>query len=208
MPAFRPVTPTRPPSAPCSSSSTARFLLPISTAWCPSRAISSPWCCRPTSGPTSRSCWRADPRFGRSSGLTSAYRLNVPSLTSPRLNRSFYARDPVSLARDLLGRVVFYRTPGGLLAGRIVEVEAYTGEEDPASHAFRGRSKRNGGMFGPAGFAYVYFTYGMHHCLNVTAQRRGQAGAVLIRALEPLAGIDVMRARGDSGPEARLLSGP
>ena len=132
----------------------------------------------------------------------------MPSLTSPRLNRSFYARDPVTLARDLLGRVLFYRTPAGLLAGRIVEVEAYTGQQDPASHAFRGLTNRNAVMFGPAGFAYVYFTYGMHHCLNVTAQRPGRAGAVLIRALEPLAGIDVMRARGDSGPEARLLSGP
>ena len=129
-------------------------------------------------------------------------------LTSPRLKRSFYARDPVTLARDLLGRVLFYRTPGGLLAGRIVEVEAYTGQEDPASHAFRGLTNRNAVMFGPAGFAYVYFTYGMHHCLNVTAQRRGQAGAVLIRALEPLSGIELMRARGDRGPQARLLSGP
>ena len=132
----------------------------------------------------------------------------MPSLTSPRLNRSFYARDPVTLARDLLGRVLFYRTPAGLLAGRIVEVEAYTGQEDPASHAFRGLTNRNAVMFGPAGLAYVYFTYGMHHCLNVTAQQPGRAGAVLIRALEPLSGIQLMRASGDSGPEARLLSGP
>jgi DNA-3-methyladenine glycosylase len=132
----------------------------------------------------------------------------VPSLTSPRLNRSFYARDPVTLARDLLGRILFYRTPAGLLAGRLVEVEAYTGQQDPASHAFRGLTNRNAVMFGPAGFAYVYFTYGMHHCLNVTAQEPGRAGAVLIRALEPLRGIELMRAHGDSGPQARLLSGP
>jgi DNA-3-methyladenine glycosylase len=112
------------------------------------------------------------------------------------------------LARDLLGRTLFYRSPEGLLAGRIVETEAYTGEADPASHAYRGRTGRNAIMFGPAGHAYVYFTYGMHHCLNVVADRPGQAGAVLLRALEPLAGIDLMRSRGDHGPEARLLSGP
>ena len=129
-------------------------------------------------------------------------------LTAPRLPRSFFAREPVVLARDLLGRVLFYRTPQGLLAGRIVETEAYTGEADPASHAFRGRTPRNAVMFGPAGHAYVYFTYGMHHCLNVTAGPSGTAGAVLLRALEPLAGAEIMRARGDRGPEVRLLSGP
>ena len=130
------------------------------------------------------------------------------ALTTPRLPRQFFARDPVVLARDLLGRVLFYRTPDGLLAGRIVEAEAYTGEADPASHAFRGRTARNAVMFGPAGHAYVYFTYGMHHCLNVTADAPGTAGAVLLRALEPLAGVEIMRARGDHGPESRLLSGP
>jgi len=130
------------------------------------------------------------------------------NLTTPRLRRSFFARDPVTLARDLLGRILFYRTPDGLLAGRIVETEAYTGAADPASHAFRGRTARNTVMFGPAGHAYVYFSYGMHYCLNVTAERPGTAGAVLLRALEPLAGIDIMRAQGDHGPEPRLLSGP
>ena len=129
-------------------------------------------------------------------------------MTSPRLLREFFARDPVVLARDLLGRVLFYKTPEGLLAGRIVETEAYTGAADPASHAFRGRTARNAVMFGPAGHAYVYFTYGMHHCLNVTAGAQGTAGAVLLRALEPLAGVEIMRARGDHGPESRLLSGP
>jgi len=130
------------------------------------------------------------------------------ALTTPRLPRQFFVRDPVVLARDLLGRVLFYKTPEGLLAGRIVETEAYTGEADPASHAFRGRTARNAVMFGPAGHAYVYFTYGMHHCLNVTAEAQGTAGAVLLRALEPLAGIEIMRARGDHSPESRLLSGP
>ena len=112
------------------------------------------------------------------------------------------------VARDLLGRILFYRTPDGLLAGRIVETEAYTGEADPASHAFRGRTARNAVMFGAAGHAYVYFSYGVHYCLNVTADAPGVAGAVLLRALEPLAGMEVMRSHGDHGPEARLLSGP
>jgi len=130
------------------------------------------------------------------------------ALTTPRLPRRFFARDPVVVARDLLGRILFYKTPEGLLAGRIVETEAYTGTHDPASHAFRGRTARNAVMFGPAGHAYVYFTYGMHHCLNVTAEVSGTAGAVLLRALEPLAGVEIMRARGDHGPEVRVLSGP
>lgn len=112
------------------------------------------------------------------------------------------------VARDLLGRILFYRTDAGVLAGRIVETEAYTGTADPASHAFRGPTARNGVMFGAPGFTYVYFTYGMHHCLNVTADLPGTAGAVLLRALEPLAGQDLMRSRGDTGPDARLLSGP
>src|SRR5438477_10423532 len=103
-------------------------------------------------------------------------------MTSPRLLREFFARDPVVLARDLLGRVLFYKTPEGLLAGRIVETEAYTGAADPASHAFRGRTARNAVMFGPAGHAYVYLSYGMHYCLNVTAEAKRTAGTVLLRA--------------------------
>ena len=130
------------------------------------------------------------------------------ALTSPRLKRAFFSRDPGIVARDLLGRILFYRTPEGLLAGRIVETEAYRGEADPASHAFRGRTARNAVMFGAAGHAYVYFSYGVHYCLNVTADAPGVAGAVLLRALEPLAGMEIMRRRGDHGPEVRLLSGP
>src|SRR5881396_2846348 len=123
--------------------------------------------------------------------------------STPRLRREFFDRSVHEVAPDLIGVTLLVDGVGG----RIVEVEAYD-QDDPASHAFRGRTARNTVMFGPAGHAYVYFSYGMHYCLNVTAERPGTAGAVLLRALEPLAGIDIMRAQGDHGPEARLLSGP
>src|SRR3989442_6183331 len=130
------------------------------------------------------------------------------SLTRPRLRRAFYAHDRVTRARDLLGRILFFDSPKGLLSGRIVETEAYTGAADPASHAYRGATPRNMVMFGPAGYAYVYFTYGMHHCLNVVAGRRGTAGAVLLRSLEPLGGLAVMQDHGVRGGDERLCSGP
>src|SRR6266850_1585921 len=106
--------------------------------------------------------------------------------------RRFYDRDPKVVAPQLLGKILIRRQGRKLLAGRIVEVEAYLGEDDPASHAFRGATNRNRVMFGPPGFAYVYFTYGMHYCANVTCLGEGTAGAILIRALEPIAGIEEM----------------
>jgi DNA-3-methyladenine glycosylase len=106
--------------------------------------------------------------------------------------RRFYDRDPKLVAPQLLGKILIRREGRKLLAGRIVEVEAYLGQSDPASHAFRGPTDRNRVMFGLPGFAYVYFTYGMHYCVNVTCLKEGTAGAVLIRALEPLAGLEEM----------------
>jgi DNA-3-methyladenine glycosylase len=112
---------------------------------------------------------------------------------------------PIEVAAKLLNLVL----AAGETSGRIVEVEAYDGANDQASHAFRGRSNRNGAMFGPPGLLYVYFTYGMHYCANVVCRPEGVAGAVLIRALEPLTGLDVMRERrGRDEPVHRICAGP
>jgi DNA-3-methyladenine glycosylase len=108
------------------------------------------------------------------------------------LGSAFFGRDPRRVARELLGKVLV-RDAGPLrLAARIVEVEAYLGEKDPAAHAAVGNTARTSVLFGPPGFAYVYFIYGNHYCLNVSCEREGKAGSVLFRALEPLAGIEEM----------------
>jgi DNA-3-methyladenine glycosylase len=130
--------------------------------------------------------------------------------------RRFYDRDPRDVARDLLGKLLVRRVGNGeLLAGRIVEVEAYLGEDDGAAHAAAGRTKRNEVLFGPPGHAYVYFIYGNHYCLNVSCMKEGQAGSLLLRALEPVAGIATMAAlRGlasvDGDPRVlrQIASGP
>ena len=124
------------------------------------------------------------------------------------LPREFYARPAFTVARALLGRVLVHDAPQGRVAGRIVEVEAYRGGGDPASHAFRGPTPRNLVMFGEPGRAYVYFTYGMHHCLNVVCEPAGKAAAVLIRAFEPLVGAGSMRVRRGVEESVRLGRGP
>ncbi len=108
------------------------------------------------------------------------------------LPRSFYARPTVEVAQDLLGNFLVRKTEAGLMSGEIVEVEAYTGTDDPASHAFVGMTKRNGVMFGEAGFSYVYFIYGMYHCFNVVTERAEVPGAVLIRSIIPTDGVNQM----------------
>lgn len=122
-----------------------------------------------------------------------------------RLGRSFYRRDPRLVAPELLGKLLVRDS----LAARIVEVEAYCGAEDPGSHAYRGMTKRNATMFGPPGLLYVYFTYGMHWCANAVCGREGEGVAVLLRAAEPVTGLeDMWRRRPKAKRERDLLSGP
>jgi DNA-3-methyladenine glycosylase len=126
------------------------------------------------------------------------------------LPRRFYARDALVVAADLVGATLVRRAGDGrrAIGGVIVEVEAYHGTDDPASHAYRGETARNRVMFGPPGHAYVYFVYGMHHCVNVVTGPPGEAQAVLVRALAPSVGLAEWRARRPDLPLARAGSGP
>jgi len=113
------------------------------------------------------------------------------------LRRAFFNRDPRTVARELLGKLIVRREGRRQIAGRVVEVEAYLGAGDLAAHAAAGHTARNAVLWGPSGHAYVYFIYGVHYCLNISCLPDGDAGCVLIRALEPVSGIDDMaKARG------------
>jgi DNA-3-methyladenine glycosylase len=137
-------------------------------------------------------------------------------LKAPLLPRAFFNRDPREVGRELLGKIIVRKSGRKVLAGRIVEVEAYLGADDAAAHAAAGRTPRNSVLFGPPGHAYVYFIYGVHYCLNISCMPDGEAGCVLIRALEPMTGIvEMAAARGlesidpNSKRDLRkLLSGP
>jgi DNA-3-methyladenine glycosylase len=127
------------------------------------------------------------------------------------LPRSFYSRPTLTVAQDLLGKVLVHRTPKGVSAGMIVETEAYIGEDDPACHAAPGPTRRNAPLYGTPGLAYVYLNYGVHYLVNAVTEAEGHPAAVLIRALEPIDGIGLMRKRravsGDVA-DAELCRGP
>lgn len=126
-----------------------------------------------------------------------------------KLPRSFYARSTLTVAKELLGKTLVSRVGGQRLAGKIVETEAYMGPKDVASHSKHGPESRAAPMFGDPGHAYVYFTYGMHHCINVVTEPAGSGTAVLIRALEPADGLPAMRRnRGPNIDDRNLTNGP
>jgi DNA-3-methyladenine glycosylase len=133
-------------------------------------------------------------------------------LTYAPLQRSFFNRPTLEVTADLIGKVLVHRTRAGIAAGMIVETEAYIGEDDPACHAAPGPTKRNEPLYGPPGVAYVYLNYGMHYLVNAVTEAKGAPAAVLIRALAPLEGIDLMMRRRVNGgrpiPEAGLCRGP
>jgi len=124
-----------------------------------------------------------------------------------KLSESFFKKKAEYLARDLLGCYLVHETPEGTTSGIIVETEAYH-QDDEASHAYVGETARNAAMFGPAGHAYIYFTYGMHWCFNVTADNKGIGAGALIRALQPIGGIDLMKKRRNKTEIKDLCSGP
>jgi len=126
-----------------------------------------------------------------------------------KLPRKFYSRKTEIVAQELLGQMLIHKTDEGIISGKIVETEAYVGQGDPGSHAYRGITQRNRVMFGSPGKAYIYLIYGKHHCFNIVTEKEGVAGAVLIRALEPKEGIELMKkSRRIDGPLSRLTNGP
>ena len=131
-----------------------------------------------------------------------------PKIMNKTLPQSFYLTDPAQVAQRLLGKLLFRGSPQGITQGKIVETEAYYGKGDPGSHAFRGKTPRSSIMWGKPGIAYVYFTYGMHYLFNVVVEKEGIPGAVLIRAVEPLEGIELMRKRRNVRRLEDLTRGP
>jgi DNA-3-methyladenine glycosylase len=132
----------------------------------------------------------------------------MPSGKPSKLLRSFYIRDTLTVASELIGKYVVYNEHEKRMSARIVEVEAYIGEDDPACHAACGPTDRNRLMYGKPGVAYIYFIYGMYYCLNFVTEKKGFPAAVLLRAAEPVDGLDSMRKKGMNQSAHVLLNGP
>ncbi|MCK5125470.1 MAG: DNA-3-methyladenine glycosylase [candidate division Zixibacteria bacterium] len=128
-------------------------------------------------------------------------------ITGQKLPREFYLKSTVTVAKELLRKTIVYNSSSGIIAGDIVETEAYVGREDPACHAAVGKTDRNAVMFGPGGFSYVYFIYGMYNCFNIVTEQEGFPAAVLIRAVEPVAGIDILMANSPA-KDSKFSNGP
>lgn len=132
-------------------------------------------------------------------------------MSSPKarkLSRSFYSRPTLVVCEELLGKFIVHKRSSGLVSAKIVEVEAYIGEDDPACHAAPGPTRRNQPLYGRPGCAYIYFIYGMYHCFNFVTERKGFPAAILLRAAEPVDGLELIRKAGHESHPGRLLSGP
>jgi DNA-3-methyladenine glycosylase len=132
----------------------------------------------------------------------------LDTILQQRLPSSFYNRNTLTVAKELLGKLLVSRTRDGDIVARITEVEAYRGSDDPASHAYKKETPRNRLMFGPAGFAYIYFVYGNHYCLNVTTEKKGSPGAVLIRSVDIIQGIRLAQRNRTTKSAGNLSNGP
>ena len=133
---------------------------------------------------------------------------DTPTLESTRLSRSFFSRSTVQVARDLLGKRLVRVQDGERIGGLLIETEAYRGEEDQGCHARVGRTPRTQVMYGPPGYAYVYFTYGMHWMLNYVTEEEGFPAAVLLRAILPVEGLNIIASRRNSQPRQHWTDGP
>src|SRR3954463_14281141 len=127
-------------------------------------------------------------------------------LAGSKLPRSFYEGPVLEVARNAIGKILVHRSPEGVTAGRIVETEAYRGPQDRAAHSFRGRTKRTEAMFGPGGHAYMFLLYGLSWAFNIVAGKEGEPHAVLVRALEPVAGLELMSSRRGFPADSKLLT--